>query len=228
MARGSGRGRPGDLRARLREPGRERLREGVRYPPGRRPDQEPLRGADLHPAGTGAAQARPADEVQPAARDRRRPAGRGRGRLDRAGEHDPSDRRHAEGRRGEGGPPADLGAADSSSLPLRNRHVDQRGDGRPRPLGRPDRSRAGRRLARLPVDRGRLRGDRSACRTPLRRLLHRPLPARRRRRRKRQVRLGGDQLRRLPRERQRPVVRARRTRPRAAGSGAAVAAGPSA
>ena len=39
---------------------------------GRRPDQEPLRAANLHPARAGAAQARPADEVQPAARDRRR------------------------------------------------------------------------------------------------------------------------------------------------------------
>ena len=42
--------------------------------PGRRPDQEPLRRAHVHPARPGAAQARPADEVQPAAGDRRRPA----------------------------------------------------------------------------------------------------------------------------------------------------------
>ena len=51
-------------------------------------------------------------------------------------------------------------AADPPSLPLRDRHVDARGDDRPRPHGRADRRRARRRLARLPVDGGRLRGGR--------------------------------------------------------------------
>ena len=86
------------------------------------------------------------------------------------------------------GPPADLGAADPLPLPLRRRHVDARGDGRPRADDRRDRRAPRRRLARLPVARRRLRGDRDAARGPLRRLLHRPLPARRGRGRERQVR----------------------------------------
>ena len=76
------------------------------------------------------------------------------------------------------GAPADLGAADPQPLPLRRRHVDPRGDDRPRPHDRGDRRRARRRLARLPLDGGRLRGDRRRRRRPLRRLLQRPLPAR--------------------------------------------------
>ena len=64
--------------------------------------------------------------------DRRRQARGRRGRLDRARQHDPPDRRHAEGRGSEGGAPADLLAADPPSLPLRDRHVHQRGDDRPR------------------------------------------------------------------------------------------------
>ena len=67
-----------------------------------------------------------------------------------------------QGRRGEGGAPADLLAADPPPLPLRDRHVDPRGDGRPRRTVERDRRRARRRLARLPLDRGRLRGDRHA------------------------------------------------------------------
>ena len=82
--------------------------------------------------GPGAAQARPADEVQPAARDRRRQAARRRRRLDRPRQHDPPDRRDAPRRRRARGPPADLGAADPLPLPLRRRHVEPRGDGRPR------------------------------------------------------------------------------------------------
>ena len=89
------------------------------------------------------------------------------------------------------GPPADLGAADPPPLPLRGRHVDPRGDDRPQAHGRGDRRRARRRLPRLPLDGGRLRGDRHAARGPLRRLLHRPLPARRPRRGERQIRPRG-------------------------------------
>ena len=131
--RGAGRRRPGDLGARLGQPGGQRLRARLGAAPGRRADQEPLRRAHLHPARPGAAQARSADEVQPAARDRRRQARRRRRRLDRARQHHPPDRRDAERRGREGGPPADLGAADPPSLPLRHRHVHARGDDRPRP-----------------------------------------------------------------------------------------------
>ena len=51
-----------------RQPGGPRLRPRERPSAGRRLRQEPLRRAHLHPARPGAAQARPADEVQPAAR----------------------------------------------------------------------------------------------------------------------------------------------------------------
>ena len=67
-ARGAGRRRPRDLRPRLRQRRGEGLRARLRDPAGRRPDQEPLRRAHLHPARAGAAPPRPADEVQPAAR----------------------------------------------------------------------------------------------------------------------------------------------------------------
>ena len=55
-------------------------------------------------------------------------------------------------------------AADPPSLPLRDRHVDARGDDRPRAHGGGDRRRARGRLARLPVARGvyrALESDRS-------------------------------------------------------------------
>ena len=100
LARGAGRGRPGDLGARLRQPRRRRLRPRLGAAPRRRPDQEPLRRPHLHPARPGAAQARPAAQVQPAAGDRLRPADRRRRRLDRARQHDAADRRHAARRRG--------------------------------------------------------------------------------------------------------------------------------
>ncbi len=131
--RGAGRRRPGDLGARLRQPGGERVRARVGPPQGRRADQEPLRRADLHPAGSGAAKARPADEVQPAAGDRLGQARRRGRRLDRARQYDQADRRHAQGRGRERGPPADLRPPDPPSLPLRDRHVDPRGDDRARP-----------------------------------------------------------------------------------------------
>ena len=62
------------------------------------------------------------------------------------------------------GPHADLRAADPQPLPLRHRHVDARGDDRPRAHGGRGRRRARRRLAGLPVAGGRLRGDRAATR----------------------------------------------------------------
>ena len=60
-------------------------------------------------------------------------------------------------------------------------------------------------IARLPLDGGRLRGGRHAPRGPLRRLLHRPLPARRPRGGERQIR---------PRGRSPSCPRQRLTRPR--------------
>ena len=131
LARVAGRSRPGDRGAGLRQPGRGGVRARLGAAARRRPDQEPLRRPHLHPARPGAAQARPAAEVQPAAGDRRRAADRRRRRLDRARQHHPPDRRHAARRRRQGGPPADLGAADPQPLPLRRRHVDPRGDDRP-------------------------------------------------------------------------------------------------
>ena len=69
-------------------------------------------------------------------------------------------------------------AADPPSLPLRDRHVDARGDDRARPHRGRGRRRAGRRLARVPLARRRLRGDRRHARHALRRLLLGRLPAR--------------------------------------------------
>ena len=97
--------------------------------------------------GPGAAQSRPADEVQPAARGRGRPAPRGGRRLDRARQHHTPDRRDAARRRGGRGPHAHLRAADPPPLPLRDRHVDPRGDDRPRPYAGRGGRRAGGRLA---------------------------------------------------------------------------------
>ena len=108
---------------------RARLRPAA----GRRLHQEPLRRADVHPARPGAAPPRPAAEVQPAARGGRRQAPGRRRRLDRARQHHPPDRADAARRGRRRGPPADLGAADQAPLPLRDRHVDARGDDRPRP-----------------------------------------------------------------------------------------------
>ncbi len=114
-ARGAGRRRPRDRGARLRQPGRARLRARERAAAGRRLRQEPLRRAHVHPARPGAAQARPADEVQPAARDRRRQAARRRRRLDRARQHDAPDRADAARRGRARGAHAHLRAADPPS-----------------------------------------------------------------------------------------------------------------
>ena len=156
-------GRPRDPGAGLRQPGRARLRARVGPPAGRRPDQEPLRRAHLHPARPGAAQARPAAEVQPAARGRRRQAARRRRRLDRARQHDAPDRADAARRRRERGAHAHLRAADPPSLSLRDRHVDARGDDRPRPHARP-RSPPSWAPTRSPTCRSRASTRRSAAR----------------------------------------------------------------
>ncbi|CAA9511452.1 MAG: Amidophosphoribosyltransferase, partial [uncultured Solirubrobacterales bacterium] len=190
-ARGAGRGRRRGRRARLGEPGRSGLLAGLRHPARRRADQEPLRRPHVHPAGSGAAQARPADEVQSAARGRRRPA-RGRGRrLDRARKHDTADRRDAARRRRHRGPPAHLRAGHTPPVPLRHRHVDAAGDDRPRANCRGGGRGARLRLAGLSVARGRLRGRRRGARHALRRLLHGRLSARAQRRGERQVRARG-------------------------------------
>ena len=124
LARGAGRGRPRRRRARLGHAGRRRLRGRVGHPARRRARQEPLRRAHVHPARPGAAQARPADEVQPAARGRRRQAPGRRRRLDRARQHHAPDHRDAARRGRDRGAPAHLRAADPPPLPLRRRHVD--------------------------------------------------------------------------------------------------------
>ena len=137
------------------------LARAVRPAPGRRLHQEPLRRAHLHPARPGAAPARPAAEVQPAARGGGGQAPGRRRRLDRARQHDPPDRADAARRRRRRDPPADLRAADQASLPLRDRHVHARGDDRPR-AHRRARSRAeiGADSLHYSVARGRLRGGR--------------------------------------------------------------------
>ena len=161
-ARGAGRRRPRDRRARLRQRRGARLRPRERDPAGRRLRQEPLRRAHVHPARPGAAQARPAAEVQPAAGDRRRQAPRRRRRLDRARQHDAPDHPDAARRGRARGPPADQRAADPQPLLLRHRHAHARGDGRPRPHGRGGRRASRRRLAGLHLAGRRLRGDRAA------------------------------------------------------------------
>ena len=118
--------------------------------------------------GPGAAQARPADEVQPAARDRRRASGSSSSTTRSSAATRPGRSSGCCATPGaKRGAPADLGAADPPSLPLRRRHVDPRGDGRPRPHRRGDRRRNRCRLARLPLARGRLRGGRHARARPI-------------------------------------------------------------
>ena len=122
---------------------------------------------------------------------------------------------------------AHLGAADPLPLPLRRRHVDQAGDGGPRPHGRGDRRGAGVRLARLPLARGRLRGDPRRARHPLRRLLLGRVPARAHRRRQRQVRARGARRRAHANDRFATSPRTRvgnERRPDLAGSAGTVAA----
>ena len=78
-------------------------------------------------------------------------------------------------------PPAHLRAADQAPLPLRHRHVDARGDDRPRAHA-PRRSPPSSAATRCTTSRWRASTRRSAprARAPLRRVLHRRLPARRR------------------------------------------------
>ena len=64
------------------------------------------------------------------------------------------------------GPSADLRAPDQASVPLRDRHVDPRGDDRPRAHPGGDRRRARRRLPALPLARRGLRGRRAPPATP--------------------------------------------------------------
>ena len=90
-----------------------------------------------------------------------RQAPRGRGRLDRARQHDAPDRQHAARGGRDRGPPADVLAADPPPMPLRHRHADQRGDDRPRPHRRRGGGR-GRGATRSPTCRSRASTRRSA------------------------------------------------------------------
>ena len=172
--------------------GRARVRARRRPAAGRRAHQEPLRRADVHPARAGAAQARPADEVQPAARDRRRQVDRRRRRLDRARQHDAPDRRRCCATRararstcGSRAPPIKhpchygVDMSTREEMVAHGRTVEEIAE------------RARLRLARLPVARRRLRGGRrrraTRTATPASRGEY-PLGGRRRRA-KRQVRV---------------------------------------
>ena len=100
-------------------------------------DQEPLRRADVHPAGPGAAPAGDQAQVQPARRDRGQARG-GRRRLDRPREHDAPARADALRRRRCRGARARLVAAGRLAVLLRDRH-GRRGPARgSAPLGRGD------------------------------------------------------------------------------------------
>ncbi len=120
---------------------------------------------------------RRAAQAQPAARDHRRQAPRGGGRLHRARHHAALRRAHAARGRGHRGAPAHLVAALALALLLRHRHpVDRRVAGG-QPQHRGDHRDPGRRLARL-HQRGEPQGGhrRPRGRRVLRRLLHRQLP----------------------------------------------------
>ena len=196
VARGAGRGRRGDRGARLRQRGGRRLRQGVRAPARRRADQEPLRGPHLHPARPGAAQARPADEVQPA---REVVEGKRLVVVDDSIVRGNTTRQIVSMLRDAGALEVHMRISAPPiryPVPLRDRHVDQAGDGRPRAHRRGDRrpSSAATRVAYLSLE-GVYEAIRGRARHPLRRLLLRRLPARAHRRRQRQVRARGAHCR---------------------------------
>ena len=175
-ARGAGRRRRRDRRARLGHAGRAGLRARVGPAVPRRPDQEPLRRAHVHPARPGAARARRAAQVQPAAARDRGQAARRRRRLDRARLDDAQDRADAARRGRARGAPAHLGAADHLALLLRHRHGQARRADRRRAQPRRDPRAARRRLARLPLARRPAARDRAPRRALLPRLPDGQLP----------------------------------------------------
>ena len=158
--RGAGRRRRGDPRARLVDPGRDRLLRRERHPLQRRPDQEPLHRPHVHRADPGPPRAWRRPEVQRARREPRRQAGRDDRRLAGARHHGRAAREAAPRRRRHRGARAHHVPADHPRLPLRRRHGPRRRpDGRP-PDGRRDARAHRRRLPGVPVARRDDAGDR--------------------------------------------------------------------
>ena len=158
-----GRGRPGDPRARVGHPGRDRLRRAVRHPVRRRPGQERVRRPDLHPAQSRRIRQlgirlklNPLRDVLRGKRIVVVDDSIVRGNTQRAHGADA-----ARGRRDRGAR-ADLVAAGEVAVLLRHRlrHPGRADRQRARPRGHPPLHR--RRLAGLRLARGPRRGHRTA------------------------------------------------------------------
>ena len=132
-ASGAGRRRHGDAGARVGHPRRAGLRARVGHPVRRRPGEEPLRRAHVHPAQPEAARPGCAAQAQPARREHPRQAARGRRGLDRPRHHAaPAGVDAARGGRGRGALPRVVAALQVALL-LRPRHRPPLGAARRRP-----------------------------------------------------------------------------------------------
>ena len=157
---GTGRGRGRDVDSRLGHTGGDRIRQAVGDPVLRRADQEPLRGPDVHRAGSGAARAGRPAQVQPA----RRVAGQ---RVVVVDDSIVRGTRCASSSRCSSKPGASRGArshrlaARRLALLLRHRHAEGERSSRP-PTAREHCAPARRlHLARVPVARGNAGATRS-------------------------------------------------------------------